>query len=448
MKTKDDEIKIKDAMFPKPFSNGLEFNAPVHGTWNIVHIGLGMPEAVQIYVCAKNCMRGVILTAAEMNESERFSFVILEEEDMVRENIESVTVEGVCDVIRKRLARGMKTKAVQLFTVCVHHFLGCNYDYVYDCLEKEFPDIDFYRCFMDPVMQKKGLTPDQKLRRSMFSKLPQCEPLKKTVSIIGGDFCIDRSSDIMRFLQENDVDVRQMQTSGSYEEFLKLSEAELFVDIHPAGELAVRTAANRLNRKYLYLPAVFDTEKTYDEIRSLGEALDLEEEAKAFIEASEKLKDEIEEKLVTLSEKLKDTAVTIDGTAHPRPLSLARLLITHGIYVKKVYLDAISKEEEEDFFYLKENFGELILSSTMHVKKRYLPNEDRGRAKLAIGQKAAYFEKTGHFVNIVVGMGLWGLDGILKMLNLMEDAFENEKDTRDIVLKKGLGCESCVEKYI
>ena len=43
-----DEVRIRDACFPKPFSNGLEFNPPVHGTWNIVHIGLQMPEAVQI----------------------------------------------------------------------------------------------------------------------------------------------------------------------------------------------------------------------------------------------------------------------------------------------------------------------------------------------------------------------------------------------------------------
>ena len=37
--TDSDRIRIGDAAFPKPFSNGLEFNAPAHGTWNIVHIG-------------------------------------------------------------------------------------------------------------------------------------------------------------------------------------------------------------------------------------------------------------------------------------------------------------------------------------------------------------------------------------------------------------------------
>ena len=31
---------IKDAEFPVPFASELEFNSPVHGTWNIVHTGM------------------------------------------------------------------------------------------------------------------------------------------------------------------------------------------------------------------------------------------------------------------------------------------------------------------------------------------------------------------------------------------------------------------------
>ena len=66
------EIFIKEASFPVPFQPGLEFNSPVHGNWNIVHTGMLVPEARQIYVCADNCMRGVVLTAAEMNAADLF----------------------------------------------------------------------------------------------------------------------------------------------------------------------------------------------------------------------------------------------------------------------------------------------------------------------------------------------------------------------------------------
>lgn len=74
-----------------------------------------VPDAHQIYVCADNCMRGVVLTAAEMNEAERFSFVILKEEHLLNGNLEDITIEGVADMI-ERLEQ--KPKAVFLFTVC------------------------------------------------------------------------------------------------------------------------------------------------------------------------------------------------------------------------------------------------------------------------------------------------------------------------------------------
>ena len=54
---KDAVVKIKDASFPAPFASELEYNSPVHGNWNIVHTGMQVPEAIQIYVCADNCMR-------------------------------------------------------------------------------------------------------------------------------------------------------------------------------------------------------------------------------------------------------------------------------------------------------------------------------------------------------------------------------------------------------
>ena len=134
---------IGEAEFPVPFPLGLEFNSPVHGNWNIVHTGMLMPEAIQIYVCADNCMRGVVLTAAEMNAAGRFSFVIVEEENLLNGNLEDVTIEGVTDVLNKTEE---KPKAVLLFTVCLHHFLGCDLDRVYEELENRFPEIVFVRC--------------------------------------------------------------------------------------------------------------------------------------------------------------------------------------------------------------------------------------------------------------------------------------------------------------
>ena len=56
-------VRIADAKAPAPFVSGLEYGAPARGVWNIVHVGMLIPGAHEIYVCAGNCLRGVVRAA-------------------------------------------------------------------------------------------------------------------------------------------------------------------------------------------------------------------------------------------------------------------------------------------------------------------------------------------------------------------------------------------------
>lgn len=435
---KDAVVKIKDASFPAPFASELEYNSPVHGNWNIVHTGMQVPEAIQIYVCADNCMRGVVLTAAEMNAADRFSFVIVEEQHVLNGNLEDITIEGVTDVLNKR---GDHPKAVLLFTVCLHHFVGSNLNYIYDELERRFPDICFIRCYMDPIMQKHGLTPDQKLRKAMYDPLPECEPDAKTVSVFGSDFALNESSDIKRLLRRYGYTVRELPTCETWQDLLDMSKGRLFLDIYPAGKYGMETQAQRLARKHLYLPGSFDYEEITAQLENfcqamgygkLEETISVEEEIAACEKALEKA-----------HEVIGDTAVAIDYLYHPRPLGLAKLLLTHGFRVIRIYLDSISPEEKAEFEWLKEHAPDLQLIATIQVKMRVLPRTSDEKI-LAIGQKVAWFTGSPYFVNMVQGGGLYGFDGIRRTAELMVEAFTEEKDTEDLVVRKGWGCESCI----
>ena len=65
----------------------------------------------------------------------------MEEQHVLNGNLEDITIEGVTDVLNKRSDH---TKAVLLFTVCLHHFVGSNLNYIYEELEHRFPDICLY----------------------------------------------------------------------------------------------------------------------------------------------------------------------------------------------------------------------------------------------------------------------------------------------------------------
>ena len=446
-------ITIGEADFPVPFPIGLEFNSPAHGNWNIVHTGMLMPEAIQIYVCADNCMRGVVLTAAEMNAADRFSFVTVEEENLLNGNLEDVTIEGVTDVLNKL---EKKPKAVLLFTVCLHHFLGCDLDRVYEELGTRFPEIVFVRCFMDPIMQKHGLTPDQKLRKAMYDPLITKEPDPLTVTLVGSDFVLDESSDIKRLLRSTGHTLRELPACKTWAEYQQLGSAEIFVSCYPPAKYGAAMLTERLNRTHLYLPGSFDYEEIKEEIRNLIKELQAgwSREDTSNTKCADITSEEIEafcQREITLCEDsinhaksiIGGTPVVLDYLYHPRPLGLAKLLLEHGFHVTTVYLDSISPEEKPAFDWLKLHHPDLELRATIQTKMRVLPRGTEGKV-LAIGQKAAWFSGSRNFVNMVQGGGLWGFDGIRGTMELMTEAFLEEKDPEDLIVRKGWGCESCI----
>ena len=437
------EVFIKEASFPVPFQPGLEFNSPAHGNWNIVHTGMLVPEAQQIYVCADNCMRGVVLTAAEMNAADRFSFVIVEEKDLLSGNLEDVTIEGVTDVL-KRLDK--KPKAVLLFTVCLHHFLGSDLDRIYGELEKRFPEIFFMRCFMDPIMQKTGPTPDQKLRLAMYDAVQERKADPKCVTVLGSDFALDEGSDICRILKKNEILLREIPTCETWEDYQNLGEGSLILNCYPAGKFGAEKQAERLGRPFLYLPGSFDYGEIQEQEEKLLGILGQQNNRKTGkingLDIEKEIR-ECEEALSHAHQIIGDTPIAVDYLFHPRPLGLTKLLLTHGFQVQSVFLDSISPEEKEVFFWLKENYPELKLISTVRPEMRVRTRQQSEKI-LAIGQKAAWFTGSRNFVNMVQGGGLWGFDGIRHTAQLMVEAFHEEKDPEDLIVRKGWGCESCI----
>ena len=437
------EVFIKEASFPVPFQPGLEFNSPAHGNWNIVHTGMLVPEAQQIYVCADNCMRGVVLTAAEMNAADRFSFVIVEEKDLLGGNLEDVTIEGVTDVL-KRLDK--KPKAVLLFTVCLHHFLGSDLDRIYGELEKRFPEIFFMRCFMDPIMQKTGPTPDQKLRLARDDAVQERKADPKCVTVLGSDFALDEGSDICRILKKNEILLREIPTCETWEDYQNLGEGSLILNCYPAGKFGAEKQAERLGRPFLYLPGSFDYGEIQEQEEKLLGMLGQQNNRKTGkingLDIEKEIR-ECEEALSHAHQIIGDTPIAVDYLFHPRPLGLTKLLLTHGFQVQSVFLDSISPEEKEVFFWLKENYPELKLISTVRPEMRVRTRQQSEKI-LAIGQKAAWFTGSRNFVNMVQGGGLWGFDGIRHTAQLMVEAFHEEKDPEDLIVRKGWGCESCI----
>ncbi|MGN0335835.1 MAG: nitrogenase component 1 [Lachnospiraceae bacterium] len=433
--TADPSVKISEAKFPAPFVSGLEYGAPARGTWNIVHVGMLIPEAHQIFACAQGCLRGVVLTAAEMNASDRFSTIAIRENNVLDGDMEELLIEGVSDILERLQKR---PPAILLYTSCIHHFMGCDLDYVYKVLRERYPMVQFTDCYMNPIMRKSGLTPDQIMRRQLYSLLQPVKQKERCVQIAGCDFRLDRSSELYQILEKGGFEVREIASCETYEEYQNLAQCSRCITTFPAAKAAGTYLSEHCGQEHLYLPASFDYEIIERNIREL--CVRLRTECRMDFE---KRKEACERALEHAKNVIGDTEIAVDFTAFPFVLSLTKLLVTHGFRVTKLYTDSFPGEEKECFIWLQEHAPELIVYPTVHTAMRVQSRVSREKV-LAIGQKAAYFTGTEHFVNVVEGAGLYGYDGIIRLSELMIEAFEKPKDVKSLIQIKGMGCGNCL----
>lgn len=427
-------IPIRDAVFPSPFPSGLEYASPARGTWNIVHTGMLIPEAHEIFVCAASCLRGVVLTAAELGAQDRFSTVEVLENNLLDGDMEELVIEGVCDILEKL---PKKPPAVLVYTSCVHHFAGCDLDLIYATLRSRYPDIDFVDCYMNPILRKSGLTPDQLMRSRLYFPLKPRPIRPDAVAIIGNDLPMALDSDLMQLLRDNGLKVHEITACNTYGQYQEMAESAFYISSYPAAVAGSEMLAKRLGGRHCYVPFSFDCDEIEAGLCRLARELGVP--APDFTGKREQCAAALAETLALAG----DTPIAIDYTFCPRPLGLAKLLLTAGFHVQRVYLDTVTKEEKQNFEALKREYPDLLLYPTVHAAMRFHASKEPS-GFLAIGQKAAHFTNTAHFVNVVEGGGMLGYQAVLETLALMRQALREPKDLRNLIQIKGMGCAGCI----
>ena len=428
-------IALGKAAFPAPFPGGLEYSAPARGVWNIVHAGMLVPQAHEIYVCAQGCLRGVVLTAAEMGASARFSTVTIEEHDLYDGDMESLLIEGVTDILQ---LLPMLPPAVLVYSSCVHHFMATDLALCYRELRARFPGVAFTDCYMNPIMRKSGLTPDQLMRRQLYSLLA---PLEQDggVNFVGSFYALNRDSDLVQLIAASGRTLREITACKTYEDYLQMARGSLNLITHPAAEPVGPYLQEKLGQRYLYLPVAYRAAEIRQQQAQLAQTLELPVNTPQLDAAQAQAMQALDEARACIG----GAPIALDHTATMRPLALVRLLVEAGFCVERLYCDSFAPLEAADFSWLQCHAPEITLLPTTAPRMRVEPRKSREKT-LAIGQKAAYFTGSAYFVNLVEGGGLSGFAGIAHLAGRMREAFLHPKDTQRLIEQKGFGCGCCL----
>lgn len=438
-KLPDPSIPIAEATYPSPFPHTLEYSPAARGTWNIVHTGMLVPDAHQIYICAAGCLRGVILTAAEMGDDYRRRFHTLElrERDLYATDQETFLIEGISDILRRL---DTLPPAVLVFTACVHHFLGCNLTYVYRTLRHRFPSVQFAECIMDPIRQTKAMPPETRERLEIYRLLKKTNARDNAINLIGSNLALDENSDIKELLNPVGLPLRDLTECKTYDAFQQMAKSAANIYTNLFTKTAAEDLQTRFGQPYLYLPQVWTYDEITHQLQRLADFLSID------LRDFDSKRAALDLRFHSLQHDMGDASIAIDFTFTFLPFSLARLLVSHHFHVSEIYADAVSKDDEENFYWLQENAPQIRLYPTKHPAMRTQPRkhlDKKGHELFALGQKAAYFTGTHHFVPSIEGGGHYGFDAIHWLQMSLIEA-RKPRDPEPIIKKKAWGAPSCI----
>lgn len=428
--------KIGEMTYEYAADIGLAYASPVRGVWNIVHIGTLVPGGHQVFVCPTSCLRGVVLTTAEMGRMDKMSTITVGEENILEGDMEEMLQHGVERIIRELPER---PRMMMIFTSCIHHFMAVNYQRVYQILRKEFPDIDFVDCYMDPIMRRTSpVVPS--LWRQMHRVLRFTEEKNpRQVNYLGN--CFPHTSehcDLTALLEKNGITHLEANSCCDYNQFLSMAESSVNFLFHATGMAVAKDLAIRQKQPYLRLRPGYDYEEFNEDLTSASEMLHIP--APTQTELAE-ARQTTEDRVQTVQAEIGNTPISIDYTAVDCPLELALYLLHHGFRVESVMVDHFT-EREEIFRRLQMEAPTLRIYETYGWNIRKMPRGHDGKI-LCIGQKSAYFMDSDYFVNEVENAGMYGYLGIQRLMDLMLDAFRNPKPMKDLVQIKGWECGCC-----
>lgn len=426
--------KLSEAHWPVPFRQGLEYSPPTRGPWTIVHVGMLVPECHEIFVCAQGCLRGVVLSAAELGLQRRFSTITVTEEHLRDGQLEDTIIEGVTHIL-ERLPK--LPPAVLVYSSCLHHFSGADLGWAYRKLSEAFPDVVFTDCYMTPTLRKSEMPPDNKMRRQLYHGLRPADLPKGGLLVAGSLEAFGPESDFARAAHAAGVPFFELPGMTTYEEYRRMAHARWVVTVNPAALQAGRFLAERHGMRHLQLLLDYNEQRIDDSLGTLAELTgiplwDTTAEKSAARTA-----------LAQAADALAGRPVAICQTATTRPVALARRLVESGIRVTDLYCDSFLPADKTDFEILRKKAPGILVHPTTVPKMRFATPAEKRDDIVAIGQKAAFFTGATHMLNMIEGGPWWGHGGVRSLALALAAAAREPVDVDRIISVKGYGCNGC-----
>lgn len=401
----------------------LHYVSAAHGGWGIVRIAALVPESYLLFVCPFACGRHTALGSIDNGIKNQVSYLFITEGDIISGDFEQMILDGVDELFE---ALPKRPKVLFTFTSCLDDLLGTDHDAINAELSAKYPDVQFRHCKMNPISLDSALPPGITLNMNMYSLLEKTGKKEKIVNIVGSNVTFPKDGDLKQILAEKGYKIYNISDFRSFEDFKHMADACLNIVSGPIALKAAEQMKEMLDIPFMKAFVNYDPEEIAKFYQELSDIL-----GEDFVTPSMKYRNKAIAKIEEARSIIGDYPIAIDYQAVLKPYSLGLMLAKFGFRVGMIAADGVAGHEKVNHESLLSLVPSVQVVNPIHHKAVKFGHE--GDHHLCIGFDSGYMTGSTKVANLMQDEGLYGYDGICKLMDMMMDAYHSDADVKTMI---------------
>ena len=419
------EQRGKDNL-PKQFQSGehliysspatLAFNSPGAEGFGVKRAGLAVPGSIMLIVAPGCCGRNTSMISSMKEYNNRFFYLCMDETDIVTgRHLKKIpkAVASICESLEK------KPSVVMICITCVDALLGTDMERVCRKAEEK-AGLPVRPCYMYALTREGRKPPMVHVRQSLYSLLEPGHKKGNVVNLLGYFSPLVDDCELYTLLQEAGVKtIHEISRCEDFEEYKKMSEANLNLVLHPEARFAAEDFYDRLKIPFIELRRLYQIDKIGSQYQAFGAALGIEFHA-------EEQKKQAQEAIESFRKVCPDPVFAVGECANADPFELSLALVKYGFKVAEIYGTITG----ENFIYirqLKKLSPQTKIFSNMEPTMLYYDPTESG-VTLTIGKDACYYHPNTKGIHWNEERQPFGYAGVRRLFEALELAVTEQAE--------------------
>lgn len=404
-------------------SSTMHYVSAAHGGWGIVRIAALVPESYLLFVCPFACGRHTALGGIDNGIKNQVSYLFITESDIVSGDFEQMIIDNVGNLFE---ALEKRPKVLFIFTSCLDDLLGTDHDAINAELSVMYPDVQFRHCKMNPISLDSSLPPGITLNMNMYSLLNKTGKKEKIVNIVGSNVTLPESGDLKQILGSKGYKVYNVSDFKTFEEFQHMADASLNIVAGPIALKAAEQMEAELDIPYIKAFVNYDPEEIAKFYSELSDVL-----GEDFVTSAEEYREKALKRIEETRSIVGDYPIAIDYQAVLKPFSLGYTMARYGFNVGMIATDGVAGHEKANHEGLLKLAPNVLVENPVSHYAVTFPHE--GEPYLCVGFDCGYMTGSKKVVNLMQDEGLYGYDGICRLMDMVKEAYHADADVYTMI---------------